>query len=249
MTHYDFEGEPRINKIGGRLQDEYLTFKSSVHFVNDNYIPLFLMMGFNQPDDKDIIIDALLNDSPFMHTARSAFISMMEEKISTGKVKLERLLSQNAMNKQLKLAADERQKFLDREIHRSLCSRFKEIYNEYYDNYDPSPFGFYKLPFKICRECLVLGTNGFEIDVNKFIGIYQSYIEADQSIIKGLQQSAADAVNIFFGGSVPVSWEELQRYFTIDAGILVPNPQSINMESYMRLGIRERKACKRKVRK
>ena len=47
---------------------------------------------------------------------------------------------------------------------------------------------------------------------------------------------AADALNRFFAGAVPITQKELERYFSFDNGIAEVRQSSVNLESYCRLG-------------
>ena len=68
-----FEGESKIRKIGGRVEDDYYSFANSVLFVNANIIPLFFMLGFNHPEDKDFIV-GFLSESVARNKIKEAYI-------------------------------------------------------------------------------------------------------------------------------------------------------------------------------
>jgi hypothetical protein len=231
-----FEGESKIRKIGGRVEDDYYSFANSVLFVNANIIPLFFMLGFNHPEDKDFIV-GFLSESVARNKIKEAYIDHVMKQVADGEIRLDSLLSSCTINKQL-ATPEEKQKQINRCLHQVLSLQYSKIHKEYTKKYRPSLLGYWKAPFITCGESLKLTDKGLEIDVDKFIGIYQRFIEADESEHKKLHQLAADAINRFFNGSVEATQAELERYFIIDAGIIKPNPKSISVESYMRLGFR-----------
>ena len=214
-------GEKKIAKIGGRLLSDYCHLKNIVDMVNSNYIPLFQIMGMDQPEDKDSIINALVNGYSFMERAKNAFIETYTKKISE-------LPDPEAEKKRI-----------DREIHRNLCFKFNELKGYYEKEFNYYSFflqGYSKKPLELCRDTLDYTPSGIVIDADKFIEYYSSFIAADESEYRKQHQEAADGMNRFFGGAVEITSKELDRYFLLENGIVVPNPKSINIESYMRLG-------------
>lgn len=232
-----FKNEYKVRKIGGRLNDDYLSFRSWILGINENYIPLFFMMGFNKPDDKDLIIDALLCNTFVEITAKKVYISHMTQKVEDGELKIESLLTQRSIDKVLP-TPEEKKVQIDRDIHRSLVYRFNDIYKAYVKKYKPSSFGFNRSALRVFRESLSLTDLGFSIDIDKFIDIYKGYIKASESKIGEQHRMAAEAINKFFNGSMEITQAELERYFIIDSGIVRPNPNSINIDDYMRVGFR-----------
>lgn len=231
-------GEKKIAKIGGRLLSDYCHLKNIVDMVNSNYIPLFQIMGMDQPEDKDSIINALVNGYSFMERAKNAFIETYTKKISEGKFKLEKIVPQRTLDKKLPDPEAEKKR-IDREIHRNLCFKFNELkgyYEKEFNYYSFSLQGYSKKPLELCRDTLDYTPSGIVIDADKFIEYYSSFIAADESEYRKQHQEAADGMNRFFGGAVEITSKELDRYFLLENGIVVPNPKSINIESYMRLG-------------
>lgn len=233
----DFENERQIDKIGGRLESDYDSFKNSLMIVNAYYIPFFFMLGYNKPSDKDFIIETLMMDTFFVIAIKERYIEDYTKRVANGEIPLESLLSQNVLNKE-KPTPEKRQKYIDGQIHRVLMQKFNDIKKRYTEKYGYSFSGYLKEPLLICRDSLSITPNGFVIDVDEFIRIYKSFLEADESELKRLHQSAADAINKFFNGSVEITQKELARYFVIESGVVRPNPKSINIESYMKLGKR-----------
>lgn len=232
-----FKKESLINKIGGRILDDYLHFRKSVLYVNANLIPLFFMLGFDDPKDKDLIIDLLLQNESIATKIKRAYSMRVTERIMMGELKIECILSSKILGKVFDTQS-EREKYLKCQLNRVLTLQFNDLYNTYTNKYKPTFQGYSKLPFQICRESLLLSPLGFEIDVDKFITIYRSFIEADESFTRKQHQEAADAINRFFNGSMAITQKELSRYFVIDCGIVKPNPKSITIDNYTRLGCR-----------
>ena len=232
-----FPKENKLNKIGGRLKNDYYTFRQSVLVINANYLPLFLMLGFCKPADKDFIIDTLLINKEFMYDVRDQFIDHIINMVLVGKVKIESVLKEPAI-KRIEAKPEEREKRIRKEMQMKLKNVFVDIYKQFVEKYKPSHGGYNVQALRVCRETLFLSSNGFVIDVDKYISIYEEYIKLDESLIRRQQQAAADAINKFFNGRVGVTKEEFEKYFIIDHGVVKPNPDSINIEDYMRLGYR-----------
>lgn len=233
-----FPKEYRINDIGGRLKNDYYTFRQSVLAINANYLPLFLMLGFGKPEDKDFIIDTLINSKEFMYDVRDRYIDYLTNQVKDGKVKPESILKKITISKIASLPDDEKMKRISKEIHRTIKYIYRDIFKKYLDEYNPSPIGYNVQALRVCRESLYLSSNGFVIDVGEYIRIYEEFIKLDESIIRQQHQAAADALNKFFNGKTKVTREEFNKYFIIEHGVVKPNPDSINTKDYMRLGYR-----------
>lgn len=230
-------GQRRISKIGGRLSSDYYHLQGAIEMLNDNVIPLFQLLGMDEPGDKDDIIDALTGRNSFLITSRSIFIANMTKKVTEGKIKKEKILSKITLGKSLSDPEAEKQR-IERELHRKLCFKYNEVKSYYVKNYCYSiaSYSYCTPALKICRDALEYSSSGLSINEGKFIELYSSYIEADESDRRKQHQEAADGINRFFGGAVEITDKELERYFMIENGILKPNPLSVNIESYMRLG-------------
>ena len=116
----------------------------------------------------------------------------------------------------------------------------KQILNEYGKNHYLDLYGldgYYKRIIILCKDSLYLTDYGAEIDVEKFIAFYKDRMAASESIIGKQHIEAAEALNRFFGGAVPITQKELERYFIFD-GIVKVKQSSVNLESYSRLGNR-----------
>ena len=169
--------------------------------------------------------------------AKEAYIAKETEKIASGKLNIEKVLSQKTLKKEFP-TPEEKEKVYNREIHRALVYRYNKIEDTFRKRYKPSLRGFFKYPIKVCGKALSLTSEGFVIDVEKFIEIYGDYLEANDSQTGKQHQEAADAINRFFNGQVEITDKEMERYFILEDGIVKPNPKSINREGYIRLGYR-----------
>lgn len=230
-------GQRRISKIGGRLSTDYYHLQGAIEMLNDNVIPLFQLLGMDEPGDKDDIIDALTGRNSFLIMSRSIFIANITKKVTEGKIKKEKILSKITLGKSLSDPEAENQR-IERELHRKLCFKYNKVKSYYVKNYSYgiAPCSYCTPALKICRDALEYSPSGLSINEEKFIELYSSYIEADESDRRKQHQEAADGINRFFGGAVEITDKELERYFMIENGILKPNPLSVNIESYMRLG-------------
>lgn len=229
--------QSRISKIGGRLSTDYYHFQGAIEMLNDNVIPLFQLLGMDEPGDKDDIIDALTGRNSFLIMSKSIFIANMTKKVAEGKIKKEKILSKTTLGKSISDPEAENQR-IERELHRKLLFKYNEVKSYYLKKYCYSiaSYSYCTPALKICRNALEYSPSGLSINEKKFIELYSSYIEADESDRRKQHQEAADGINRFFGGAVEITDKELERYFIIENGILKPNPLSVNIESYMRLG-------------
>lgn len=232
MKNQKSKDELKVRKIGGQLESYYDTLLNSVESVNNNIIPLFIALGFTI-EDKDRIIEALLSDY-LQGAIKQAYIELNTEKVKAGKIPLEKVLAKKTLEERDE-TPEEREKRIDREIHRRLLYRYKEHEIKFYNSHYLLTF-YHKESLRILREALYLTPTGLAIDVNKYIQIFGDYLEAKGSTTYEEHQAVADAINHFFNGAVEISEKELKRYFSIEYGVVKPNPSSINRENYIRLG-------------
>ena len=75
---------------------------------------------------------------------------------------------------------------------------------------------------------------GLSIDADKYLEIYKSRTEAERGEIYQKHLAAAEAINNFFG-NLCITEKDMKHYFMLYGGKVKPNPQSINVQSYMRL--------------
>ena len=232
--------ENLIGKIGGKLQSDYLTLRAAVDEMNEKFFALLYYFDLVRFDDEQNAIVALAGGSKGI---ACYFIERISQDYREGKVKKEKVLKAKWIVDE-NTPPEEREKRLKKEkteIRRSLALKIKTIEKEYRkDNY-LEPFGlcgFYKQAILLCINTLYLEEYGVEIDTEKFIAFYKDRMAASESIIAKLHIEAADALNRFFGGAVPITQKELERYFSFDNGIAEVRQSSVNLESYCRLGNR-----------
>lgn len=244
MAQNGYKYEEHIRKIGGRLKSDYYTLKGEVEYINEYFFELFYILGLTE--NLDLIIDTLNNG---LQNLCSVFIDNTMRSLEAGKIAKSKFLSQRMRDKLETLSSEERAKVWERETKRSLKTHYKEIYEQYLKRY-----GLYCLETKhnrdileTCRETLFVTPSRIEIDGAKFIEVYTSFIEADESKTKKMHKQAAAAINRFFNGSVEITQEELSKYFILEYGIVKPNPTSINKTDYARLGARTVSAHKKEI--
>ena len=229
-----YKDENLIRKIGGRLESDYYTLKREVEYINDYFFELFYILGIT---DIDLIIDTLNRD---LRNLCSVFIDNAMKSIEAGKIDKNKFLTQKTRNKLETLSPEERAKVWERETKRSLRLRYKGIYEQYCKKY-----GLHYLEtrhrkdvLEICRQTLFVDPTRIEIDGTKFIEVYTSFMEADESETKKIHEQAVAALNRFFNGAVEITQKELSKYFILEYGVVKINPTSINTTDYARLGAR-----------
>lgn len=232
-----FNKEEKVTKIGGKTKDDYLRFRNIVVFLNENIVPLYLRLGFNKVEQTGIVIDAIMEGKT---AAKNLFVEYWGNIIKNGQIPIEKVLPAKTIKKMAELEnnPNERAIKMDREIHRNLTIRFNEIDLDYKKDYRPLANSFDKRPLIYFRNSIELSATGLIINVDKFIDLYASYMEACESEAKQHHKEAAEAINRFFNGAVEITQKEIMRYFIIEDGVVKPNLSSINREGYMRLGYR-----------
>ena len=214
------------------MVSSYWSFNQAIENININIIPFFGLLGFTQ-EHKEYIVKALLSVKPY--AIKNTYIELITEKVKAGKVKLEKVLSKKTLQEREE-TQEQREKRLDREIHRALLFRYKELEKKFYKEYKPSTLYYDREALEVLQDSLILTPSGFSIDEDKFIRIFGDYLESKGSTTFEEHKKVADTINHFFNGAVAITQEELDRYFRLDCGIVIPNPLSITRESYLRLG-------------
>lgn len=226
----------RIKKIGGALYSDYLRFYEIVGTINRDYFPLFELMGFNSPENTDVAICILLGDD-FLYEARYKYIAREMDRIKSGEINIEKILHKRTIDREYS-TPEEKESVFNKEIQRALHFKYNKIEGEYCKFHDPVLTSFHKSVLTICGRALTMTNNGFIIDDDKFLNIYGDYLEANGSQTGKMHQEIASSINRFFNGQIKITEKEFFKYFVIEHGEIKPNPNSINMEDYMRLGIR-----------
>ena len=232
--------ENLIKKIGGKLEGDYFSLRAAVDEVNGKYFPLLCYFGLNRSDDAENVTIALSNGVAGIN---NYFVERTKKDIEEGKLKKEKVLKAKWIVDE-NTPPEEREKRLRKEateLRRSLNVKFKMALKAYGKEYSIDYYGignYYKNILSLSRNLLYVTDYGMEIDVEKFISFYKDRMAASESIVGSLHEEAATALNKFFGGAVPITEKELNRYFDFKTGIAIVRPESVSLESYSRLGIR-----------
>ena len=229
-----------IKNIGGKLEDAYNTLRAAVDDMNGKYFNFLYYLDLVRSDDTENVIKALLGGAGGM---MGYFITRTMQDVEEGKIRKEAVIKAKWIVDE-NTPPEEREKRLKKEktqIRRTLALKINNIEKEYRKKYYLEPFGicgFYKQAILLSIDTLYLEEYGVEIDTEKFIAFYKDRMAASESIIAKLHIEAADALNRFFAGAVPITQKELERYFSFDNGIAEVRQSSVNLESYCRLGNR-----------
>ena len=233
MAQNRFKNEDKVRKIGGKVEADYIRFKSDIVVINDYLFELFYLLGLT--DDIDAILEALKDRLTYLKTT---FINKTMRDIERGKAPRYKYLSQRTKEKLPNLPPEEEEKIWRRETHRSLSILYNKIHDQYlkeYRLYTPPRYNLTAL--EIFGKALFVAPSQIEIDGQKFIEIYTSYMAAEESETKKQHEQAAEAINRFFNG-LEITQEELSKYFVLEYGIIKVRPTSININDYSRLGYR-----------
>lgn len=232
--------ENLIKKIGGKLESDYYSLRAAVDEMNRLYFPLLYYFGLNRSDDAENVAKALADG---VAGIGGYFVSRTIRDIEEGKLKKEKVLKAKWIVDE-NTPPEEREKRLKKEateLRRSLNLKFKMALKEYGKDRYLDYYGigsYYKNILSFCGKLLYVTDYGMEIDVEKYISFYKDRMAASESIVGSLHEEAATALNKFFGGAVPITEKELNRYFDFKTGIAIVRPESVNLESYSRLGNR-----------
>lgn len=230
-----FKNEEKVIKVGGRVASDYCHFKREIEYINDNFFELFYIL--NLTDDIDLIIDTLNKE---LRNLCSVFIDKVFRDIEAGKIRKNKFLSDNAKKKLEKALPEEQEKIWEKGTRWGLNTLYKKILQQYQKEYRVYwlETRHNKSALEILRTTLFITPERIEIDGAKFVEVYTSYMEADESETKKIHEQAAAALNRFFNGSVEITQKELAKYFVLEYGIVKVNPNSINKNDYARLGAR-----------
>lgn len=240
-TFKDYYTENKIRKIGGRLAEDWKTVKNDIANINRYLFGFIKALGLT-----DIEITTIINAiSTQFSSLRVAYynkickdveLGIIKKEDYTGAVRLERL--QNLTLTPEQSAKEKRKDNIN--IRQYARKKYETISKDYFGSInivDLIPKRNVRT-FEICREAFNITATEITIDIDKFVRIYLDYLRADESIIKQMQMEAAAAINRFFNGAVMITEQELKQYFIIEDGIIKINPDSVNIQSYSRLGFR-----------
>lgn len=228
-----FKNEVKITNVGGALEKCYIDFRKDILYLNEKVIPLFIILRFTL-EDKERIVRTLLAQTPLV-AIKCEYVNKRTEMLKDGKLKIEQVLTSHVLEKRDE-TQERRERRIENETHRALVNGFRERYKKFLKEYKIPVFTYRKIALELFQESLILEPTGFVIDVDKWMEIYGDYLEAKGSTTFEQHQEVADAINRFFGGAVPITQEELERYFRIENGAVKVNPESVNKKSYLRLG-------------
>ena len=227
-----------ITKIGGKLEDHYNTLRAAVDDMNGKFFNLLYYLDLVRYDDTENVVKAMVEGT---RGIAGYFIDRTMRDVEDGKIKKEAVVKAKWIVDE-NTPPEEREKRLKKEkteIHRSIALNVKRYIADFRKENYLGSFGidsYYKRAILLCIDTLYLEDYGVEIDTEKFIAFYKDRMAASESIIAKLHIEAADALNRFFGGAVPITQKELERYFSFDYGIAEVRQSSVNLESYCRLG-------------
>lgn len=230
--------EYKINRIGGRLAADWQTVKSDI--ANINHYLFGFMKALGLTIDVDLIINAI--NTQFSSLSVDYFNKIFKD-VELGIIKKEDYTSDKRLQQLKNLTPEQLEKETKKDI-----ANIRMYAKRKYETISKDYFGCIYIKnlipkrnartFEICREAFNITATEITIDVDKFARIYLDFLRADESIIKQMQIEAAAAINRFFNGAVMINEKELKHYFIIEDGVIKINPDSVNIQSYSRLGFR-----------
>ncbi len=227
-----------IRNIGGKLESSYNSLSNLVETANFTFARFMYFLGLTRPHYTEKYLEAIgRGDSGICEL----YYESVLEDIEAGRKQKKDFIKKHIVSEDT--PPEEREEMIEKEkraIHRVCMFKYKEAVKQYRKHYYWSGAKlsiFEKRYLEHAKSLLYLTEDGLEIDPEKFIAFYESFIAADESETKQQHQAAADAINRFFNGK-EITEKELFRYFKIEDGILKVNLSSVNLDSYSRLGQR-----------
>lgn len=208
-----------VKEIGGRLYDAFVMIERELESINEDYFPLLKYLGLS--DDVQKLVD-ILNSVSLEDAIKAAY---------TNKEKVNINFSEDAEQaKREKIA-----------FSGKISLYLRRVFKEYTEQTNILLYPTHnKRVLEAYREALYTTPKGICINAEKFKEIYFSRLEAEKSDTKKLHEEIAEKIMCFFNG-VPITKEELSRYFILDGGVVTINPKSVNAQDYARLGRTYRK--------
>ncbi len=236
-----FPHEEEVEKIGGRLLVGYRFLKRIVLDFNENKLPLLQRLGF--PVNLETALQSIHLSQ---NGLREIFVQRTLKNIEAGNIpKGFSLPQKRERGEEEEATTPTGRKRLEWSFERELSRKLKFLFNKIYSDYlELNPGGIWEkertggIPDTIQKAITFSEENGLGIDIPKFIKLYRDYIQKSEEILGRQHQAAADGLNVFFGGSIAVTWEEMEKYFLLEDGIVKVNPNSVNKKCYDRLGSR-----------
>ncbi len=231
--------ERLIKKIGGKVFLDYQSFKAAVEYFNYNCFELFYYLNLANDNDLNDMIKAAVDGKRGVF---DFFYKRILEDIENGKIKKDKIINEKWIvdentpdEEKLKKIKKE-----ETEIHRACVYLYKKRLKDFMKAYNRKIYNckindFYFRMLDHLKSVLYVTKYGVKIDAQKYITVYTDYTKQSESIIGKLHKDVAKTINTFFGG-LPITLEELKKYFKIKNGIVEININSINSYDYARLG-------------
>ena len=223
-----------ISSVGGQMKKEYYNIKGLIEYFNVEFLPFLTYLGFYL--DLDLFFDCIKKGLKFIENEWVAKQTVA------------------VLTKEGNPLQDETKEFRRRRksLNATHRAKFSKIYNDYVSEFGayPSPSPFAELDtMKIFYPSFEFNPEeGIHINAKMFRQIYFSFAAAAKSKTMKAHNEAADTLNAFFGIEYKITEEEFFKYFVFDGGSIRPNPTSINLDSYARLGkIGRKKATRIKI--
>ena len=204
------KNKKEIESIGGNVAIHFNKLSIEVSAMNDNILPLCNVLGLSLSLDEFI------------------------EASTKGARELLRIYTEREIQKALDGMTEDEEPDLNH-LKRSIGARFNAILKEARRTNWVGDDLQCRHATKHFREALVLDEeSGLLIDGTKYLEIFRAKTDARQMEAHARHQKAVEAINELFYG-VPITWEEMRRYFDIECGRVVINPNSERVALYMRI--------------
>ncbi len=228
-----------IRNIGGKIESSYDSLCFLVESANYTFSRFMYFLGLTRPHYTEKYLEAIGKGNSGI--SELYYESVLED-IEAGRKQKKAFIKDKWIVGE-DTPPEEREEMLKKEkqaIHKICMIKYKEAVKQFKQHYfwNGASLSTYDLRhLEHVKSVLYLSDDGLEIDTDKFIAFYESFISAEESDTKKQHQAAADAINRFFNGK-EITEKELFKYFKIEDGILKVNPSSVNINSYSRLGQR-----------
>lgn len=240
------KNDEKIKACGEAVWTDFNSFRNDIHRINAEIFPLIQLLGLDD-SDKDAIIETMINsiNISLYKNLKKTFVECIMKKVKEGSIRIERILPKDSLTPKDE-TPEKRERRLKGRMSRALNLSYNSILKSFLEDYPNSSTYYNKSGLIYFGQSLDLTEEGFFIDRDKFLFLYENYWEAQKGETYHLHKEAAHGINLFFGPSIPVTKKELEKYFIIKNGRVEPNLESVNKESYLRLGIKGKAKKKRK---
>lgn len=214
-----------VRKIGGRIYSIYCKLNREINNVDSCAFAIWEPFQFLDIDISTYISIAKNGEGkllPLLKTYRyNEYLRVMKEG-NPSEVKKYKTYPTEEKAKRgiLRKASFELNQTLGTQL------RFNRLYN---------PHTWNERIIRYFEDCLFLDPeDGLHINTKKFIAKYNDLTKAQQSKRYERHVQLTEAINSFFAG-IPITWEELQRFFVISNGQIEINPSTQSTKLYLRL--------------